>query len=56
MNFSKLAMTSVVAGAAIAMAGVAGADMPKKTTWTAYGTTSSGYAQSVAIGNMMKKH
>ncbi|MEC8850528.1 MAG: TAXI family TRAP transporter solute-binding subunit, partial [Pseudomonadota bacterium] len=56
MNFSKLAMTSVVAGAAIAMAGVAVADMPKKTTWTAYGTTSSGYAQSVAIGNMMKKH
>ena len=34
----------------------ANAEMPKKSTWTAYGTTSSGYAQSVAIGNMLKKH
>jgi len=30
--------------------------LPKKSTWTAYGTTSSGYAQSLAIGNMLKKH
>ena len=28
--------------------------LPENMTWTAYGTTSSGYAQSVAIGNMLK--
>ena len=28
--------------------------LPKQLAWTAYGTTSSGYAQSVAIGNMLK--
>jgi TRAP transporter TAXI family solute receptor len=28
--------------------------MPKEMTWTAYGTNSSGYAQVVAIGNMLK--
>lgn len=46
-----------VAGAfaAAAMASSAtAADMPKSMTWTAYGTTSSGYAQVVAIGNMLK--
>ena len=45
-----------VAGAfAVAtLAGTASAEMPKSMTWTAYGTTSSGYAQVVAIGNMMK--
>ncbi|MCB2100468.1 MAG: TAXI family TRAP transporter solute-binding subunit, partial [Rhodobacterales bacterium] len=49
----------IVAGVAAAamVAGTAVADgVPKKTTWTAYGTTTSGYAQSVAIGNMLKKH
>ena len=51
---------SVVAAAAVAVAGLsAGAlaaevMLPKNMTWTAYGTTSSGYAQSVAIGNMLK--
>ncbi len=30
------------------------ADLPKSLIWTAYGTTSSGYAQSVAMGNMLK--
>lgn len=28
--------------------------LPKQLAWSAYGTTSSGYAQSVAIGNMLK--
>lgn len=32
----------------------ASAEMPKDMTWTAYGTNSSGYAQVVAIGNMLK--
>lgn len=54
MKFMKLA---VFAGAAFALTGAASAsDLPKKTTWTAYGTTSSGYAQTVAIGNMLKKN
>ena len=30
--------------------------LPKQMTWTAYGTTSSGYQQSVAIGNALKKN
>ena len=45
-----------IVGAAVTLAGAALADVPKKTSWTAYGTTSSGYAQTVAIGNMLKKH
>ena len=28
--------------------------LPKQISWTAYGTTSSGYAQSVGLGNMLK--
>lgn len=53
--------TLKIIGAAIAAtcltATAAMADgMPKKSTWTAYGTTSSGYAQAVAIGNMLKQH
>lgn len=30
-------------------------NLPKNVSWTAYGTTSSGYANGVAIGNVMKK-
>ena len=57
MNFKKTAIIAAVAGAAVAISSAAFAGgMPKKTAWTAYGTTSSGYAQAVAIGNMMKKH
>jgi TRAP transporter TAXI family solute receptor len=29
--------------------------LPKQISWTAYGTTSSGYAQSVGIGQMLEK-
>ncbi len=28
--------------------------LPEQLSWTAYGTTSSGYAQSVGLGNMLK--
>ena len=57
MNFKKTAIIAAIAGAAVAISSAAFAGgMPKKTAWTAYGTTSSGYAQAVAIGNMMKKH
>jgi TRAP transporter TAXI family solute receptor len=40
------------AGAALA----AEVKLPKQMTWTAYGTTSTGYQQSVAIGNVLKKN
>ncbi len=46
----------LVASAALLLAGAAQAEVPKKTTWTAYDTVSTGYAQAVAIGNMLKKH
>ncbi|MCP5365923.1 MAG: TAXI family TRAP transporter solute-binding subunit [Hyphomicrobiales bacterium] len=56
MKYLKGMIVAGVAAAAM-VAGTAVADgVPKKTTWTAYGTTTSGYAQSVAIGNMLKKH
>ena len=51
---------SIVMAAAIAVAGLtvgaqaAEVKLPANMIWTAYGTTSSGYAQSVAIGNMLK--
>ncbi|MCA8927849.1 MAG: TAXI family TRAP transporter solute-binding subunit [Alphaproteobacteria bacterium] len=50
-------MRSLIAAAAMAVIGTAAyADggLPKHLAWTAYGTTSSGYAQSVGIGNMLK--
>ena len=43
MNFKKTAIIAAVAGAAVAISSAAFAGgMPKKTAWTAYGTTSSG--------------
>jgi len=30
--------------------------LPKQVSWTAYGTTSQGYANGVAIGNVLKKN
>ena len=45
----------VALGAGTSLAGEA--KLPSQLIWTAYGTTSSGYAQAVAIGNMLKnKH
>ncbi|WP_169568290.1 TAXI family TRAP transporter solute-binding subunit [Sneathiella limimaris] len=52
-NFGKA--IAVAAGLVAGIATSAGAaDLPKSLIWTAYGTTSSGYAQSVAMGNMLK--
>ncbi|MGI9525348.1 MAG: TAXI family TRAP transporter solute-binding subunit [Hyphomicrobiaceae bacterium] len=31
-------------------------NLPAQISWTAYGTTSSGYAQSIGIGQMLKKN
>ena len=59
MNRKLLRTVAAVATAAVlGMATNAMADdvkLPKKVSWTAYGTTASGYAQSVAIGNAIKK-
>ena len=51
----SLAMSSalVLSGATAVAADV---KLPSQISWTAYGTTSSGYAQSVGIGQMLKKN
>ncbi len=49
-----LAGAMTVAGLAQAAAGEV--KLPNQISWTAYGTTSSGYAQSVGIGQMLKKN
>jgi TRAP transporter TAXI family solute receptor len=41
-------------GAATANAAQAAGNLPDTLVWTAYGTNTSGYAQSVAMGNMLK--
>lgn len=54
----KSAAMGVVAAVAVGFAGTAlAADvkLPKDISWTAYESGSSGYAQSVGIGNMLKK-
>ena len=56
MKSAKIKLVGVALGALAPTVTAAQDEMPKKSTWTAYGTTSSGYAQSVAISNMLKKH
>ncbi|MGI9410631.1 MAG: TAXI family TRAP transporter solute-binding subunit [Hyphomicrobiaceae bacterium] len=57
MHIGKLAIASGLAVALTAGAAAAGeVKLPKQISWTAYGTTSSGYAQSVGIGQMLKKN
>ncbi|MCA8927851.1 MAG: TAXI family TRAP transporter solute-binding subunit [Alphaproteobacteria bacterium] len=48
--FAAVAASVLMAGSALA----ADVQLPKNLSWTAYGTTSSGYAQSVGLGNMLK--
>lgn len=52
-------ITRVAVAAALATlpfaAGAADGGLPDKMTWTAYGTTASGYAQSVAVGDALNK-
>ena len=52
MHLRILAAAALAAGMA---APAFAADLPKTVTLTAYGTTSSGYAQSIAIGAMLKR-
>ena len=53
---AKLIPVFLGVGIALSVTAALAADvsLPKSLIWTAYGTTSSGYAQSVAIGNMLK--
>jgi len=51
----RLGLFTVAAAAAIAAAPALAAELPSTVTITAYGTTSSGYAQSIAIGTMLKQ-
>jgi TRAP transporter TAXI family solute receptor len=54
--FGKLALVGLAAGLLVGMSGLAAArGLPKTFAWTAYGTTSSGYAVSVAIGNALSE-
>ena len=51
----RLISTAILAAVFAAGSAIAGdANLPKHISWTAYGTTSSGYAQSVGLGNMLK--
>ena len=51
---TKLATAALVLGLVVGTSGMAAArGLPKTFAWTAYGTTSSGYAVSVAIGNAL---
>jgi hypothetical protein len=47
-------LAAVVMTATSALA--ADVKLPSQISWTAYGTTSSGYAQSIGIGQMLKKN
>ncbi|MCG8652542.1 MAG: TAXI family TRAP transporter solute-binding subunit, partial [Pirellulales bacterium] len=53
----KTLLTGLTALGVLAALPAAAADvkLPKQISWTAYGTTSSGYAQSVGLGGMLKK-
>lgn len=57
MKFIVKLVGSMVAAAVLAAGAVSAGEvkLPKQMTWTAYGTTSTGYQQSVAIGNVLKK-
>lgn len=57
----QLARPLAIAGLPLALLGAAIAqadevDLPRTLAWTAYGTGSSGYAQAVAIGNMLQSN
>ncbi|MGB7307389.1 MAG: hypothetical protein WBD13_24240, partial [Burkholderiaceae bacterium] len=53
INVLTASLASVaLAGSALA----ADVKLPPNISWTAYGTTSSGYAQSIGIGQMLTKN
>ncbi|MDP6020750.1 MAG: hypothetical protein QGG19_05515, partial [Alphaproteobacteria bacterium] len=54
-NFILASIAAALAVSVISFS-ASSADLPKRVSWTAYGTTSSGYANGVAIGNVLKKN
>lgn len=57
MHTSKLTLvTGLAIGLSTGATFAADVKLPGQISWTAYGTTSSGYAQSVGIGQMLKKN
>ncbi len=56
-SLNRLVVTAGVALFAVSMSASAeDIKLPKNISWTAYGTTSSGYAQSVGIGQMLTEN
>ncbi|MFT6558397.1 TAXI family TRAP transporter solute-binding subunit [Sneathiella sp.] len=54
-NSLTISFAAAAGLAAVSATSIASAEgLPKSLIWTAYGTTSSGYAQAVAIGNVLK--
>ncbi len=53
-KFLKLVGAGAMLGLGSMAAHAADVKLPSQISWTAYGTTSSGYAQSVGIGQMLK--
>jgi len=59
-KINRSLMSASVAGVSALALGAGGAfaadvKLPSQISWTAYGTTSSGYAQSIGIGQMLTK-
>ena len=55
MKFVSAAGAAAIVAAALLPQTAVADGMPKSLSWTAYGTTSSGYAQSVGLGQMLQK-
>ena len=56
MKYLKWKSLGALVGALSATTAMAGdVKLPGQISWTAYGTTSSGYAQSIGIGQMLAK-
>ena len=57
MTSTLLRTSASLAVMALSIGSAAAADvkLPSNVSWTAYGTTSSGYAQSIGLGKMMKE-
>ena len=53
---TTLGVAAALAVAGSSWASAADVKLPDQISWTAYGTTSSGYAQSIGIGQMLKKN
>ncbi len=53
---TTLGLAAALAVAGSSWASAADVKLPSQISWTAYGTTSSGYAQSVGIGQMLTKN